>query len=324
MAKLTLTLAAGDYDRVRPLADGTVRPVGVTLNVLFLTPEEMFYRMGRFREFDASEFSLSTYTVLRGRGEDLIAIPVFPSRMFRHSCIYVHEGAGIAAPADLIGKRVGIPKYHMTAAVWIRGMLEDEYGVSPREVTWCEGGEGRAVKEVDIALPPEIRREIIPGDRVLGDLVAAGELDAFVGARMPRAFANGSPGIKRLFPDYRVVEQAYYQKTGLFPIMHTVVIRGELTERHPWLPGSLYDAFCRAKAIALERMADTAALPHTLPWLTAEFEATRALMGPDPWPYGVTANRRPLEALARYAFEQGVAPRHLRIDEMFPASLQET
>lgn len=236
----------------------------------------------------------------------------------------MHEGAGIAAPADLIGKRVGIPKYHMTAAVWIRGMLEDEYGVSPREVTWCEGGEGRAVNEVDIALPPEIRRELIPGDRVLGDLVAAGELDAFVGARMPRAFANGSPGIKRLFPDYRVVEQAYYQKTGLFPIMHTVVIRGELAERHPWLLRSLYDAFCRAKAIALERMADTAALPHTLPWLTAEFEATRALMGPDPWPYGVTANRRPLEALARYAFEQGVAPRHLPIDEMFPASLRET
>lgn len=324
MARLHLTMACAEYDRTRPLMDGTVKPEGVELNCIQLGWEEMFYRMGRFREFDVSEFSCSTYTALKGRGEDLVGIPVFPSRMFRHSCIYVHTGSGIAKPQDLKGRRVGVPKYHMTAAVWIRGMLHDEYAVAPQDMLWFEGGEAAHVKEVDHHLPPSVRKEQVPGTKVLGDMVAAGELDAFVGARMPKAFAAGAPGIRRLFPNYREAEKAYFQKTGLFPIMHVVVIRGDLARQHPWLPASLYNAFCRAKEAAYQRMAEAGALVHALPWLLAELEETKALMGQDPWPYGVAANRKTLETLCRYTFDEGLAPKRLRAEDMFPENLHQT
>ena len=239
----------------------------------------MFYRMARRRDFDAAEFSLATYTVLRGRGEPLVAIPVFPSFAFRHSAIFVRDDAGIREPRDLVGKRVGVPKYHMTAAVWIRGILEDEYGVSPGDLEWVEGGEGAAVKEVDVTLPAGLRHRTVPGDRTLGQLLAAGELDAFIGARRP---AGAGAGVRRLFPDFRRVERAYYEKTGIFPIMHTVVLKEELARAHPWLPGALYEAFVEAKRVAYRRLADTAVLPYVLPWLVAEVEETRALMGDDP------------------------------------------
>ena len=317
MAKLTLTLACGDYDQTLALKTGAVRPEGVELNVLNLSPEETFYRMGRFREFDASEFSLSTYTVLRGRGEPLVAIPVFPSFMFRHGAIFVRADAGIREPRDLVGKRVGVPKYHMTAAVWVRGILEDEYGVAPKDLLWFEGGEGTTVKEVDVTLPPEVRREPVPGDRNLGDLVAAGELDAFIGARRPAAFGDGAGGVRRLFPDFARVERAYYQKTGIFPIMHTVVLREELARQHPWLARSLYTAFVEAKLLAYRRLAETAALPYALPWMLAAAEDTRTLMGDDPFPYGVARNRKTLETLAGYTFRQGLAPRRLAVEDMF-------
>jgi len=315
MAKLALTLACGDYDRTRALATGAVQPAGVELNVVTLEPEAMFYRMARFREFDVSELSLSTYTVLRGRGEPLVAIPAFPSFSFRHSSIFVGADAGIREPGDLSGKRVGVPKYHMTAAVWIRGTLEDEYGVAPRDIHWFEGGEGARVKEVDVTLPADVRKDAVPADRNLGDMVAAGELDAFIGARRPAAFASGR--VRRLFPDFRRVERAYHEKTGIFPIMHAVVLKEELARRHPWLPRSLYDAFVEAKRIAYQRLDFTAALPVSLPWLVAEVEETRALMGDDPFPYGVARNRKTLETLAGYTFRQGLAPRHLTVEEMF-------
>jgi len=317
VARLSLTLACGDYDRTLALRTGAVRPDGVELNVLTLAPEEMFYRMGRFREFDAAEFSLSTYTVLRGRGEPLVAIPVFPSFMFRHGSIFVRDDAGIREPRDLVGKRVGVPKYHMTAAVWVRGILEDEYGVAPRDLRWFEGGEGAAVAEVDVTPPPDVRRERVPPGRALGDLLAAGELDAFVGARRPAAFGTGAGRVRRLFPDFRRVERAWYEKTGIFPIMHTVVLREELARAHPWLPRTLYDAFVEAKRRALDRLAFTAALPVSLPWLVAEVEETRALMGDDPFPYGVARNRTTLDTLAGYTFRQGLAPRRLAVEQMF-------
>jgi 4,5-dihydroxyphthalate decarboxylase len=261
---------------------------------------------------------------LRARGEDLIAIPVFPSRMFRHSFIYVHTGSGISAPQDLKGKRVGVPKYHMTAVVWIRGMLKDEYGVAPEDLLWFDGGELANLQEVDHMLPPSIRKERVPAGKVLGDMVAAGELDAFMGAQVPRAFAAGSPTIRRLFPEYRAVERAYFQKTGLFPIMHTVVIRGELARQHPWLPSSLYRAFSRAKDIAMQHMAETPALSYALPWLLSYLEETRALMGRDPWPYGVAANRNTLETLCRYTFEDGLASKRLPIEALFHEHLLQT
>jgi 4,5-dihydroxyphthalate decarboxylase len=324
MARLALTLACGDYDRVLALRTGAVKPEGVELNVLTLAPEEMFYRMARFREFDVSEFSLSTYTILRGRGESLVAIPVFPSFMFRHGAVFVRDDAGIREPKDLAGKRVGVPKYHMTAAVWVRGILEDEYGVAPKDCLWFEGGEGTLVKEVDVTLPPEVRRQAVRGDRTLGDLLAAGELDAFVGARRPAAFGTGAGRVRRLFPDFRRAERAYFEKTGIFPIMHTVVLREELARQHPWLPASLYQAFLEAKRLAYQRLQFTAALPVALPWLVAEMEETRALMGDDPFPYGVARNRTTLETLAGYTFRQGLAPRRLSIEELFCESLLAT
>jgi 4,5-dihydroxyphthalate decarboxylase len=304
--------------------DGSVKPEGVELNCLTYGWEEMFYRMGRFREFDVSEFSFSTYTALKSRGEDLVAIPAFPSRMFRHSCIYVHGGSGITKPQDLKGKRAGVPKYHMTAAVWIRGMLKDEYGVAPEDILWFEGGEAANVKEVDHKLPPGVRKEQVPGTKVLGDMVAAGELDAYIGARMPKAFSAGAATIRRLFPDYRQAEREYFKKTGLFPIMHTVVIRGDLVRQYPWLPGSLYNAFCKAKENALQRMTEAGALAHALPWLLAEFEETKAVMGADPWPYGVASSRKTIETLSRYTFEEGLALKHLRAEELFAESLLQT
>src|SRR5215467_7908384 len=204
MSTLDLTLACGDYDRMRALHTGAVKPQGVDLRVLSLEPEEMFFRMARFREFDVSELSLSTYTVLRGRGEPLIAIPVFPSFSFRHSSVFLGTHAGIKTPKDLVGKRMGVPKYHMTAAVWIRGMLEEEYGVAPKDMRWFEGGEGSKVKEVDVTLPPDVPHQWVPAGRNLGDMVAAGELDAYMGARRPAAYGER---VTRLFPDFRRAER---------------------------------------------------------------------------------------------------------------------
>ena len=299
MSSLALTLAIGDYDRTGALKTGAVRPQGVDLNILTLSPEEIFYRMGRFLEFDACEFSLSTYTIRRGRGEPMIAIPVFPSQMFRHSSIFIGDKAGIREPKDLRGKRVGVPKYHMTAAVWIRGLLEDEYGVAPKDIRWFEGGEGAKVKEVDVTLPPDVRLEHVPDGTHLGDMVAAGELDAFIGARRPAAYGKG---VSRLFPDFRTAERAYYERTRIFPIMHTVVLKEELVRQYPWLPRSLYDAFTEAKRLAYERLHFTAALLTSLPWQVAEAEETRALMGDDPFAYGIARNRTTVETLAAYSF----------------------
>ena len=321
MSSLALTLAIGDYDRTGALKTGAVRPQGVDLNILTLSPEEIFYRMGRFLEFDACEFSLSTYTIRRGRGEPMIAIPVFPSQMFRHSSIFIGDKAGIREPKDLRGKRVGVPKYHMTAAVWIRGLLEDEYGVVPKDIRWFEGGEGAKVKEVDVTLPPDVRLEHVPDGKHLGDMVAAGELDAFIGARRPAAYGKG---VSRLFPDFRTAERAYYERTRIFPIMHTVVLKEELVRQYPWLPRSLYDAFTEAKRLAYERLHFTAALLTSLPWQVAEAEETRALMGDDPFAYGIARNRTTVETLAGYSFRQSLAPRRLTIEEMFVPSMLDT
>jgi 4,5-dihydroxyphthalate decarboxylase len=321
MSKLNLTLAMCDYDRTLALKTGAVAPQGVHLNVLTLTPEEIFYRMGRFREFDVSELSLSTYTIRRGRGEPLIAIPVFPSQCFRHSAVFVRDGAGIREPRDLRGKRMGVPKYHMTAAVWIRGILEDDYGVAPKDMRWFEGGEGAAVKEVDVTLPPDVELHPVPGDRTLGEMLAAGDLDAYMGARRPASYGKG---VSRLFPDYRRVERAWYERTGIFPIMHTVVMKQELVTQHPWLPRSLYTAFMEAKRQAYERIHFTAALLTSLPWQMAEAEETQVLMGDDPFAYGIARNRKNVETLVGYSHRQGLAPRRLAVEEMFIESLLDT
>jgi len=324
--RLPISLACRGYDRVRALADGRVGVEGCELTLLPLGPEEVFFRAFSRAEFDVSELSLSTYLMTLGRDDPpYVALPVFVSRMFRHSAIYVRTDRGISEPADLKGRAVGVPEYQVTAAVWVRGMLQDEYGVAPSDLRWRTGGleePGRREK-LALALPPGIEVRPVASDRTLSRMLAEGEIDALVAPRVPSCFARGAPGVGRLFADHRSVERAYYRKTGFFPIMHVIGIRRALLERHPWLARSVYKAFAEAKRVATAELADLTALQATLPFLAAELEDTRALMGEDYWPYGVEANRPALEALVRYSFEQGLSPRRLAVEELFaPATLE--
>jgi 4,5-dihydroxyphthalate decarboxylase len=316
--RLALSYAGHRSDRVEDLFDGCVEPDGIELHCLALPIEEAFHRMWENLEFDASEMSLSTYlTTVAADDHRWIAIPVFPSRMFRHHAIYVHTAAGIDHPQALRGKRVGVPEYQQTAAVWIRGFLEEQHGVPPSAITWYVGGlhdPGRLeMGPVEIAGVSVHRVE----DRTLNDLLVQGEIDALISARTPRAFAEGRPEVARLFPNYKQAEMEFYKQTRLFPIMHTVVIRRPLYERHPWVAVSLYRAFEEAKNRALERLHQGTALSVSLPWLLPAWEETQSLLGKDFWPYGLEANRRELETLARYAFRQGLTSRLIRPEELF-------
>jgi len=318
---LRLSLACGATDRTLPLVLGDVRPAGIDLTFLRMQPEEVFWRMTRHAEFDAAEMSLSSYLLRRSRDDHaLLAIPVFPSREFRHGCVFVRADAGITAPADLKGARVGVPEYQMTAAVWIRGFLDDDFGVRPTDLRWSTGGlyqPGREEK-LPIAIPGLDLQPIGP-DQTLSQMLLDGQLEAIIGPRAPAGFP-GDPRIQRLFPDFRQVEADYFRRTRIFPIMHTVVIRRDLLDAEPWVARSLYDTFCAAKAQALAALADPIVLAASLPWLIDEVEQTRALMGDDYWPYGLEANRPTLEALVRYSAEQGLATRRLPIEELFAPS----
>ena len=323
MKKLGLTLACCDYDRTRALMDGTVRPEGIDLNYLALPVEETFFRMLRNREFDCSEMSLSSYTASLGsENPPFIAIPVFPSRFFRHSCIFVSAKSGIRKPEDLKGKRVGVPEYQMTAPVWIRGILADEYGVKVTDVEHFSGGEeepGRDEK-LKIDLPSTIKLSPIPAGKTLSRMLAEGELDALLTARAPSTFHTQPDAVKRLFPDYVDQEKAYYRRTKIFPIMHIVVIRKHVYEQHPWIARSLYKAFCAAKERALQNMHISNAHAYMLPWLAWEREQLREIFGPDWWPYGIEPNRHVLEALLRYLHEQGLLKKQLKVEDIFAPS----
>ncbi len=320
MGKLRLTLACWNYDRTRALADGRVTVEGVDLNYLSFPPEETFWGMLRHREFDASELSLSSYILSRSRGEDhFIAIPVFPSRCFRHSAIFINAQAGIRKPQDLRGRRVGTPEYQMTAGVWARGHLQHEYGVAPSDIEWFTGGEeqpGRAEK-LKLDLPANIRVQPIGPTQTLNEMLLTGELDALISARIPSGFARGNRLIARLFPNYREVETEYYRRTGIFPIMHTVVLRHEIYEANRWVARALYKAFEQAKQVCREEMFEMAALKVMLPWVTAEAESLRELFGGDWWPYGLEPNRKTIEALAQYSFDQGLAKRVVEPESLF-------
>jgi 4,5-dihydroxyphthalate decarboxylase len=315
-----VTLACGATDRTMPLILGDVRPAGIDLTFLRMYPEEVFWRMTRHAEFDAAEMSLSSYLLRRSRGDhSLVAIPVFTSREFRHSCVWIRADADVHAPPDLKGKRVGVPEYQMTAAVWIRGFLNDDFSVAPTDMHWFSGGLYQLGREEK--LPISIRGldlRAIGREQTLSDMLLQGELDAVIGARPPRGFPG--PKVRRLFPDFRQVEVDYFKRTAVFPIMHTVVIRRELLDREPWVARSLYDAFCAAKACATAQLSEAVVLAATLPWLIAEVEATTALMGEDYWPYGVEPNRHTIETLIRYSCEQGLAERGVAIDELFAPS----
>jgi 4,5-dihydroxyphthalate decarboxylase len=326
MGKLPLSMACSNYDRTRALFDGRVAVDGVDLNALDLPIEEIFFRMLRHHEFDVAEMSLSSYTLsLFAENPRLIAIPVFPSRFFRHSCIFIHAGSGIREPKDLIGKRVGVPEYQMTAGVWIRGTLADHYGVPVSRVRYFRGGEeepGRPEK-IALSLPPEIHLETIPQGRTLAAMIASGEIDALYTARMPSTFANASGKVRRLFENYQQIEQEYFSKTKIFPIMHVIVIRRDVYEQSPWVAQSFYKAFARAQKNAYAELYDSGALVSMLPWLTRHVEETRALMGEDFWPYGLERNAHALETFLRYSHEQGLAKRVLKPAELFaPESLE--
>lgn len=318
MPNLPITFACWDYDRTQPLADGRVTVGGVDLTFLRLRVEETFFRMIVNREFDVAEMSLSSYTMSKFRDDPFVAIPVFPSRVFRHGSIYVNQNSGIREPKDLIGKRIGVPEYQMTAAVWIRGMLADEYGVPVESVTYHTGGEeepGRLEKP-GLNLPPQIRVAPIPPDKTLARMLGSGEIDALYTAQAPSTYSKDGP-VRRLFEDFVGAERAYYARTGLFPIMHTVVIRRDVYERHRWLAAELCKAFGSAQAIAYANLRITGVVTTMLPWLVAESEATRALMGDDFWPYGVEKNEKNLDTFLRYHFEQGLSPRKLAARDLF-------
>jgi len=255
MSRLALSLACWNYDRTRALMDGTIRPDGIDLTYLNLPVEETFFRMLRNREFDVAEMSLSSYTVSMFREpRPFVAIPIFPSRMFRHSSIYINTGSGIREPKDLVGKRVGTPEYQMTAPVWIRGILAEHYGVPVDSVTYCTGGEeepGRSEK-LKLDLPPSIRVEPIGAGQTLSAMLASGEIDALHTARMPSTFVTAPDKVKRLFPDFVDVEKAYFRKTGIFPMMHTVAIRREVYEKNRWIAQSLYKAFAASQKATYE------------------------------------------------------------------------
>jgi 4,5-dihydroxyphthalate decarboxylase len=323
---LKLTLACWDYDRTRPLIDGRIRPEGIDLDIKVLRPRQTFQRMLDDREFHVSELSLASYTALKGRGDcPFVAVPVALSKIFRHSCIYVRTDAGIRSPADLKGKRVGTTQYSATALVFLRGMLQHEFGVRPGDLHWFMGGLNSFTEQplIPLSLPQDVRLDFLPRGATLEGMFEAGELDALLSIYIPSLFLKGSPRIARLFPNFKEVEQDYYRRTGIFPIMHTVVLREDVYKEHPWAARSIYRAFCAAKDLAVEGLYDTDALQLALPWLLDHVEESWRVFGRDFWSYGLAPNRPTLAALGRYVHEQGLSPRMVAPEELFAPGVEQ-
>jgi 4,5-dihydroxyphthalate decarboxylase len=312
--RVQLTLACGRYDRTQPLIDGRVRPEGVELNYIPIKPGETFWRQLNHQEFDASEMSLSSYTILRSEGDErFIALPVFPSRVFRHSALYLKHDSKIQKPEDLKGKRVGVGDYQMTAAVWVRGFLQHEYGVHPQDIQWVVGQPIREIK------PPEgIRLEFIPKGAVMEEKLERGEIDALMSVMMPRKLGTE---VRRLFRDWRHTEAEYYKKTRIFPIMHTLALKRSVYDKNPWLAVSLYKAFCSARDLSYRWLYSTDALPVSLPWVIDDLERTREIFGPQIWDYSIEGSRPTLEALVRYLDEQKLTRRPMKVEELFAPNI---
>lgn len=307
MSRLKLTLACQSSDRTRPILDGTVRIEGCDVTPLAVDPEEIFHRAFRYHEFDIAELSLSTYSIMRARGDaPYVGIPVFPSRAFRHSAIYVRVGSTIRDPSDLNGKRIGVPDYQQTAGVWIRGILAEHHAFDPTSVTWVQGGQEQAGRTARIALdlPVRIKLEAAPEGRTLNQLLEAGELAAIISPRPPQTSEPNAT--QRLFVDYRAAEEDYFRRTRLFPIMHLVGIRAEIDRQSPWLAASLLKAFSEAKQICMAQLGMINFLRASLPWLPDDLVRVRALMGDDHWPYGFKANEACLDKFLSYAQADGL------------------
>lgn len=326
MTRLSLSLAMGNYDRTRAITDGRVQIDGVDPIPMLLSPEEMFFRAFRHAAFDISELSLSSYSISVARGNPhYVAIPVFLSRAFRHTSVYIRTDRGIDGPQDLKGKRIGIAEYQLSANVWVRGILKDDHGVRPEDITWVRGGmdtPGRPEK-IKVDLPPEIRLEAAPEGDTLNAMLERGEIDGFIGPRWPRCFAEGHPHVGRLFADSISAAEDYYRRTSIFPIMHVLGVRRSLADQHPWLPGALFKAFTEAKRLAQEALSDTSATKVTMPFVEDNLKRAQELMGRDPWTYGLAGNAHVLETFLGYHADQGLSPRRVGVEELFhPATLE--
>ncbi|MGO4332002.1 MULTISPECIES: ABC transporter substrate-binding protein [unclassified Cupriavidus] len=326
MTKLRLSVAMGDYDRTRALLDGRVQIDGVDPVYMTLNPEEMFFRAMRSQDFDITELSFSSYLVKHSRGDcPYIAVPVFLSRAFRHTSIYVRKDR-IKRPEDLKGCRIGIPEYQLTAIVWARALLQDEFGVRPSDVTWVRGGidtPGRPEK-VKLELPADVRVEAAPEGRTISDMLDRGEIDGFIAPRPPSATALRNENIAWLFDDPTADAKDYFRRTGVFPIMHVVGVRKTLVQAHPWLPGAVFKAFSQSKAHALAQLSDTSATKVTMPFVEEMLKAARETLGEDYWSYGVQANRRTLETFVRHHHGQGLSERLVPVEDIFHPSTYES
>ena len=326
MSKLKLSVAVGNYDRVRPLMDGAVRIDGVDPIFMNLPPEEIFFRAFRGEDFDICELSMSSFTVKTAQGNcPYIGVPAFLSRAFRHNSIYVRSDR-IKSPEDLKGKRVGLPEYQLTACVWARIILKDEHGVMPSDPIWVRGGiehPGRPEK-IAIKLPAGVRMEDAPADATISELLERGDIDGFIAPRPPRFAGRRNPHIGWLFADPVAAGRDYFRRTGIFPIMHIAGIRRDLVEKHPWLPAAVLKAFSEAKARCLAELEDTSATKCTLPFVEEQLRAAREFMGNDFWSYGLAANRNVLQAFLRHHHAEGLSSRLLTPEELFHPSTHES
>jgi 4,5-dihydroxyphthalate decarboxylase len=310
----SLTLACGDYSITQALIDGTVKPEALDLNWITIPHAEMWRRMLNHYEFDASELSFSSYIVARTLNHPLIAIPIFPGRAFRHSYIFINSNSGIKEPQDLRGKRVGLGEFQQTATVWVRGILQNEYGVPPEMIRWFTWAK-RSSFNVDFPKEYDIRK--VPSDKSPDKMLMDGELDAVICTSLFESFREGAPNVRRLFPNYKDVEIAYFKKTGIFPIMHTLVLREELWRECPWIATSLYKAFQKAKELAYERFNDISPYKICMAWFREPMEEQNRVLGNDPWMYGLEKNRTTIETLVQYLYQQGMIKRKPAIEELF-------
>jgi 4,5-dihydroxyphthalate decarboxylase len=308
-----ILFAGGLYDRTQALIDGTIKPEGLELNWIILRYSEIWRRMLNHYDFDASELSLSSYLIARSMGKPLLAIPVFPARTFRHSYVFVHVNRDIHEPADLEGRRVGLADFQQTATVWMRGILQHEYNVALDKIQWFTWARTR----MDIELPKTYTIQTIPSEEHAEEMLKTGELDAVILAPLFPSLLDGVPQVRRLFENYKEVEQAYYKKTKIFPIMHTVALREELWSKHPWIAVSLFKAFQRAKELAYQRLTDLNAYKISIVWSREPVNEQKTLMGDDPWKYGWESNRHVVETLATYLYEQGLIKKPLNVEQVF-------
>ena len=316
--KIPLTLACGDYEIIRALKEGQVEPDGIDLTVLTeMDSTTRHWRFIRNRDFDMAETSASSYVVAKDQGEPVTALPVFLHRRFRHGFVFINTTKGIKSPKDLIGRKVGIKSFLVTAGHWMRGILEHEYGVPHKSLQYF----AELDEDIEFSMPPDLNITRLPHDKSVEKMLAEGELDAVIHSSIIKPLAAGDPRVGRLFPDYKNDEIAYFKKTGIFPIMHVLGIKQDIVDRHPWVPINMFHAFQKAKSLAMARMANPRIVP--LAWYREAWEEQESILGPDPWEYGLTErNRHTIETLAGYSHEQGLTKRRHTADDLFVSVFQ--